>query len=76
MICDKCGNEITEDSAFCKFCGYNVNPDAELPGAEPQLSDEELKKSRRKGCLSAAIVFVGVAAALVVFLFLFMKSLA
>ncbi len=26
MYCYQCGKEVTEDAAFCQFCGTNLNP--------------------------------------------------
>ena len=29
MICEKCNNQIDDDSKFCSFCGYKIGKKSE-----------------------------------------------
>lgn len=45
IVCKKCGNQVSSDAAFCRFCGAPVEP-AEPPKApEEQPSAQEAPKA-------------------------------
>ena len=43
MYCSKCGERISEDSKFCKYCGYKV-----LLEDEESVISDDTKKSEEK----------------------------
>lgn len=42
MICYRCGNQIEEDSAFCRFCGASLDLVKEAPKSEKHPEAEEI----------------------------------
>jgi len=47
MICPQCRKEIADASNFCYFCGANMVPPAEAPGAAPGGEPRRLFRSVR-----------------------------
>lgn len=46
MFCPKCGKEISDESDFCNFCGYEIDPNISAinSSAEEDVKEEILKK--------------------------------
>lgn len=42
MVCNKCHNEIDNDTIFCKYCGNSVNEN----NCPPKTKDSEIKRVR------------------------------
>ena len=54
MICEKCNNQIDDDSKFCSFCGYKIgkkSEEVEIYKSEGNISNniKTVKKLRNSG---------------------------
>ena len=43
MFCPECGKQITDDSAFCEYCGARVDDNAGAPQIQSQVRPAEVK---------------------------------
>ena len=64
MFCQKCGNEMPDDSAFCPKCaahtGSGVSPDVTpFNPVQTPLQNTQPKKKMKKGCLIALLLPIG-----------------
>lgn len=62
MYCPSCGEEIQDDSAFCRYCGEEVDPEndpeevGETPTAEPEPEGSETGTLKKLGYWGGRIV--------------------
>ena len=79
MYCSSCGEEVADDSAFCRYCGEAFTPESgegeqkqverETPTAEPESEEGEtstLKKLGYWGGRSVQVVLVFLAVVFIV----------
>ena len=50
MICEKCNNQIDDDSKFCPFCGHKIEKNREE--VEIYKSEENISNNIKKDLLS------------------------
>ena len=50
MICEKCNNQIDDDSKFCSFCGYKIGKKSEE--VEIYKSEGNISNNIKKDLLS------------------------
>lgn len=59
MFCSKCGNELTDGSAFCPKCGAKVGETVSVGNQQNSVSDSgKLKKSRFRILSKVALLLV------------------
>lgn len=62
MYCSKCGNEISDDSRFCKFCGNVLTSIEENCEVKTIKNKGEEKQTVERSRLSNASLALGVVA--------------
>lgn len=58
MFCPNCGKQISDNSKFCNFCGYQITNDAREKAQLVELSSKRYKKHILISFLIAIIGFI------------------
>jgi len=59
MYCEKCGNQIADDSVFCEYCGSRVVPNDITENANQSSEKTGKKKSKIAIVIAAALIICG-----------------
>jgi len=57
MFCPNCGKQISDDSKFCNFCGYQITNEVREKAQLVELSSKRYKKHI---LISSLMIFLGI----------------